>query len=159
VIGATVAQHDAGLQLPDGIRRQGLRNVVTGERDPLLVPAPDMLLAAARRSASNVALRPVKTGQAERVPRITEGVIVTGDVFLADVARRDELRKSLGAAAVEMEGAAVVMTCRRFGVPCLVVRSISDSADLQASTTFDEFLPVASENAAALVAEIIARLN
>ena len=159
VIGATVAQHDVGLQTPNGITRRGLRNVVTGERDPLLVPAPETLLAAARRSALGVTLPRVKTTEGERVPRIIEGVIVTGDVFLSDVDRREELRSNLGATAVEMEGGAVVQTCRQFGVSCLVVRSITDRADVQAQASYEEFLATASENAATVVAAIIARLE
>lgn len=159
VIGATVAQHDVGLQGPKGIVRRGLRTAVTGERDPLLVPAPEMLLAAARRSAPGLTLPKVKTTEGERVPRIIEGVIVTGDVFMADGARREELWRSLGATAVEMEGGAVVQTCRQFGVSCLVVRSITDRADAQALTRYEEFLATASENAATLVAAIIARLE
>lgn len=159
VIGATVAQHDFGLHTPKGIIRRGLRNAVTGERDPVLVPAPEALLAAARRSTPAVTLPRVKTTEGERVPRIVEGVIVTGDVFMADAARGDELRRSLGATAVEMEGAAVVQTCRQFGVSCLVVRSITDRADVQSPRNYEEFLATASENAAALVAAIIARLE
>lgn len=159
VIGATVAQHDVGRQTPNGIMRRGLRNVVTGELDPLLLPAPEMLLAAARRSVPGLTLVRVKTAEGERVPRIVEGVIVTGDVFITDEARRKELRSSLGASAVEMEGGAVVQTCRQFKVSCLVVRSITDLADMQAQTSYEEFLATASENAATLVAAIIARLQ
>jgi adenosylhomocysteine nucleosidase len=93
-----------------------------------------------------------------RVPAIVEGVIVTGDVFVADASVRGALRAALGATAVEMEGAAVVQACRQFGVPCLVVRSITDRADGQASGSYDRFVATASENAAALVAAIIERL-
>ena len=93
------------------------------------------------------------------MPRIVEGVIVTGDVFLSDVALRGALRNTLGATAVEMEGAAVVQTCRQFGVSCLVVRSITDRADGQAETSYQQFITMASENAAALVTAIIARLE
>ena len=159
VIGETVAQHDVGLQTAEGIRRRGMRNAVTGELDPLLVPAPETLLAAARRSAQGLTLPPVKTPEGDRVPRIVEGVIVTGDVFLSDVARREELRRSLGATAIEMEGAAVVQTCRQFRVSCLVVRGITDRADTQALTNYEQFLVTASQNAATLVAAIIARLE
>lgn len=159
VIGAAVAQHDVGLQTPDAIRRRGLENAVTGELDPLLVPAPPPLLALARRAAQDLTLPRLKTTDGEHVPRIVEGVIVTGDVFLTDAARRDELRTSLGAAAVEMEGAAVVQVCRQFGVSCLVVRSITDRADGKALTSYTEYRSVASENAASLVAAIIARLE
>ena len=90
---------------------------------------------------------------------IVEGVIVTGDVFVSDVAHRGVLRSTLGATAVEMEGAAVVQACRQFGVSCLVVRSITDRADGQAQTSYEQFLAIASENAATLTAAIIARLE
>jgi len=159
VIGERVAQHDVGLQTPNGIRRRGMRNAVTGELDPLLVPAPAALLAAARQAAQRLTLPTVKTPEGDRVPQIVEGVIVTGDVFLSDVARRDELRGTLGAGAIEMEGAAVVQTCRQFAVSCLVVRGITDRADAQAMNDYQQFLGMASENAASLVAAIIGRLE
>ena len=159
VIGASVAQHDVGLFTSDGLTRRGLRNAVTGERDPLLIPAPETLLAAGRRSARELKLPRVKTADGERAPRIVEGLIVTGDVFITNAARREELWKSLGASAVEMEGGAVVQVCRQFGVPCLVVRSITDHADERAMSSYKEFLATSSENAAALVAAIIAGLE
>ena len=159
VIGQTVAQHDIGQQTPNGITRRGMRNAITGELDPVLLPAPETLLAAARRSARELVLPPVRTPDGDRVPRIVEGVIVTGDTFLSDGVRREELRSSLGATAIEMEGAAVVQTCRQFSVSCLVVRSITDRADTQALSNYREFLATASENAAALVSAIIARLD
>jgi adenosylhomocysteine nucleosidase len=159
VIGRAVAQHDVGAQTPAGIRRSGTRNVVTGELEPVLVPAPDSLLTLARQSAQALTLAPIKTADGARTPRIVEGVIVTGDVFMTDAGRRDELRQSLGATAVEMEGAAMVQTCRQFKVSCLVVRSVTDTADPQASVSYAQFVGTASENAAALVAAIIARLG
>jgi adenosylhomocysteine nucleosidase len=58
-----------------------------------------------------------------------------------------------------MEGAAVVQTCRQFGVPCLVIRSITDRADGLAMASYDRFLGTASENAAALVATVVAGLK
>ena len=160
VIGATMAQHDVGLQASDGVQRRGVRNALTGERDPLLVPAPEGLLTAARRSAQGLSLPPVRTADGEnRMPRIVEGVIVTGDLFVSDETLRVALRKTLGATAVEMEGAAVVQTCRQFAVSCLVVRSITDRADGQAQASYQQFLAMASENAATLVAAIIAKLE
>ena len=158
VLGTGVVQHDAGVLTAGGIERRGLRNSVTGELDPLIVPAPEPLLAAARRAVEGLTLTPVESTDGKRMPRIVEGVIVTGDVFMSDVARRDEIRSSLGASAVEMEGAAMVQACRQFAVPCLVVRSITDRADGQAMSNYKQFIAAASENAAALVAAIIARL-
>ena len=155
VIGAVVAQHDVWMQTTNGLRRRGLRNAVTGELEPLLVPAPEILLSAARQVASMLTLPTIHTQDGDRVPRIVEGVIVTGDVFLTDAAHRDELRRSLGATAVEMEGGSVIQTCRQFLVACLIVRSITDRADSQAPTNYEEFRTTASENAAAVVTAII----
>jgi len=138
--------------------RRGLRNAVTGEMDPLIVPAPETLLAATRRAVEGLTLAPIESAEGKRTPRIIEGVIVTGDVFMSDAARRDEIRNTFSASAVEMEGAAMVQACRQFSVPCLVVRSITDRADGQAMTNYTRFIAAASENAAMLVTAIIARL-
>lgn len=158
VIGATVAQHDVGMLTSDGIRRRGLRNTLTGELDPLLVAAPESLLTAVRQAALGLTLPSIATAAGARTPRIVEGVIVTGDVFVADPARSEEMRRNLGATAVEMEGAAMVQTCRQFGVECLVIRSITDRADGRAQVSYEAFIAIASENAAAVVAATIASL-
>jgi adenosylhomocysteine nucleosidase len=156
VIGTAVSHHDAGMQTSEGIRQRGMRNAVTGDLDPIVVPAPESLLSVARRSAPATQLPPIRTPDGEqRSPRIVEGVIVTGDVFLADNARRIALREGLGAAAVEMEGAAVVQTCRQFAVPCLIIRSITDRADGEAMANYEQFLVTASENAASVAATVI----
>jgi len=159
VIATSVAQHDAGAQTPDGIRLRGLRNAVTGEVDPIVVPAPEPLLLLARRSAKELRLPSIQVDNEDHVPRIVEGVIVTGDVFVSDEAQRERLRSTLGATAVEMEGAAVVQTCRQFSVSCLVVRGITDRADGQAQSSYDKFIAAASEHAARLVTAIIAGLD
>jgi adenosylhomocysteine nucleosidase len=99
------------------------------------------------------------TPDGDHVPRIVEGVIVTGDVFMSDSSHREELRSSLGASAIEMEGAAFIQTCRQFSVPCLVVRSVTDRADTQALTNYQKFVGMASENAAMLVTAIIGQLG
>lgn len=159
VIGTGLVQHDVGMLTPGGIQRRGVRNGVTGEMDPLVVPAPDRLLAAARQAVAGLTLPPIESAEGKRQPRIVEGVIVTGDVFVSSAPWRDEIRSSFGASAVEMEGAAMVQACRQFGVPCLVVRSITDRADGQAMTNYKQFIAAASENAAALVAAIVGRLQ
>ena len=159
VVGTSVAQHDFGQQASGGLRRLGPRNPVTGQLEPVLLPAPPQLVDLARETIAHVTLPRVKTDDGERAVRMVEGVIVTGDVFVANAAHREELRKSLGAAAVEMEGAAVMQTCKQFAVPCLVVRSITDRADGQAMASYQTLRARASENAAALVSAMIGRLR
>jgi adenosylhomocysteine nucleosidase len=159
VVGASVAHHDFGQQTADGLKRGGPRNPLTGELDPVLLDAPDTLLAGARRAIKHLSLPRLTVAGSDRVPAIVEGVIVTGDVFVANVAHREELRRSLNASAVEMEGAAFIQTCRHFGTSCLVVRSITDRADGQAMASYGTLREVASDNAAAVVAAIIDALG
>ena len=95
VIGTGVVQHDFGAVTPSGIIRRGPKNAVTGELEPLIVPAPETLLAAARRAVRGLTLPPIESADGKTTPRIVEGVIVTGDVFMSDAARRDEIRRQL----------------------------------------------------------------
>lgn len=159
VIGTTVAQHDTGAQTAAGLLRRGMRNTITGEIDPLLMPAAPALLMAARQAIAGLTLAAIPSPEGRYQPKLVEGVIVTGDVFVSDVLRRDDLRKNLNASAAEMEGGAMVQACRQFGVPCLVVRSITDRADGLATNSYEQFLPTASENAAAVVSAIVGKLE
>lgn len=74
-------------------------------------------------------------------PRVHRGLVVSGDRFIASheglMALRDTLPDAL---AVEMEGAALAQVCYEYGVPCAVVRTISDTADAAAPASFAEFL-------------------
>lgn len=54
-------------------------------------------------------------------------VLASGDLFVADPARRAEL--ALVADLVDMEGYAVAYACRAFGVPVRLVKHVSDAAD------------------------------
>ncbi|MGQ0737078.1 MAG: 5'-methylthioadenosine/adenosylhomocysteine nucleosidase [Acidobacteriota bacterium] len=159
VIGTMMAHHDIGQRTPAGLQRRGPRHAVSGELDPLLLPAPEALIEVAKRATQRLQLPPMMVGNTRRTPRIVEGVIVTGEAFVADPAHREELRQHLKAAAVEMEGAAVVQTCRFFGVPCLVIRSITDRADGQAMSSYQALRATASENAAAVVTAIVSALD
>lgn len=74
-------------------------------------------------------------------PSVHQGLLITGDRFVATAAESDALRAELpDALAVDMEGAAVVQVCRDHGVPCAVVRTISDRADNSAHLDFQHFL-------------------
>ena len=65
------------------------------------------------------------------------------------------MEKEFKAKAVEMEGGAVAQICYQQGVPFVVIRSISDTADENAAKLYKKFLKVASFNAAHLVSELI----
>jgi adenosylhomocysteine nucleosidase len=73
-------------------------------------------------------------------PMAIEGVIASGDKFFASAAELHRVKRELPAVdCVEMEGAAVAQVCHEYGVPCAVVRIISDSADETAPVDFPRF--------------------
>lgn len=73
-------------------------------------------------------------------PRLHEGLVVSGDRFVATAAESQALRQLLpDALAVEMEGAAVAQVCADFGLPFALLRVISDRADDTAHHDFVRF--------------------
>ena len=72
---------------------------------------------------------------------IHQGLVVSGDRFVATLAESDLLRAALpDALAVEMEGAAVAQVCYEHGVRFGIARVISDSANHGAAVDFSRFL-------------------
>jgi adenosylhomocysteine/aminodeoxyfutalosine nucleosidase len=82
---------------------------------------------------------------------LKEGIIATGDQFVANEERKNWIGSTFKADALEMEGAAVAVVCSSLNVPFFVLRAISDAADMDASFSFDEFL----ESSAKISADFI----
>lgn len=110
---------------------------------------PSRLLGAAREAAIAFARQGVRDEVESAVlerfgiasPRVVEGLIASGDQFIAGMDQRAALRERLpDLACVEMEGAAVAQVCFEYGVPCLVIRAISDRADDAAAGDFSQFV-------------------
>ena len=88
-------------------------------------------------------------------PQVHQGLVVSGDRFVSSQAESSELALRLPQAlAVEMEGAAMAQVCTAYGVPCAMVRTISDRADDLAHRDFNRFL---AEVASPMSREVISR--
>lgn len=88
-----------------------------------------------------------------QAPRLHQGLVISGDRFVATTLESQALQRELPEAmAVEMEGAAFAQVCHDFGVPLAVVRTISDRADDAAHVDFPRFLrEVASRYSSAVI--------
>ena len=82
---------------------------------------------------------------------LREGRIATGDRFVADRALRDAIVADCAPDCVEMEGAAIAHVAFAAGVPCLVIRTMSDCADEEAAETYDHFMEDAAQQSAHIV--------
>ncbi|WP_125769619.1 5'-methylthioadenosine/adenosylhomocysteine nucleosidase [Companilactobacillus furfuricola] len=75
-----------------------------------------------------------------------KGLIVSGDQFIDDKQKIATIKKAFpDALASEMEGAAVAQVCAQFKTPFVVIRSMSDVGDENASVNFDEFVVQAGQ--------------
>ncbi len=86
---------------------------------------------------------------------LREGVIATGDQFVADSACKAWIAKTFGADALEMEGAAVAVVCDALNRPFCILRSISDAADMDAGFDFDTFLESSAKRSADFILSMV----
>ena len=82
---------------------------------------------------------------------VVAGRVASGDVFVASTEKVRWLRETFGAACAEMEGAAVAQVCAKWGVPFVVIRSVSDTADKDANVEYNTFMPVVAKRAEQVV--------
>jgi adenosylhomocysteine nucleosidase len=159
IIGKKTVQHDLIILEADSYEPYAVRNPLNGKRNPIFFPADNRLLRLAKKARQHIKWPKTITDKGERLPMVTNGVIVTGDAFIASSAKRNDLHKRFQGDAVEMEGAAVAQICYQRGVPCLVVRGLSDRANEDVFEDFEKFHESAAHNSARLVVEIIGLLN
>ncbi|MEM1058780.1 MAG: 5'-methylthioadenosine/adenosylhomocysteine nucleosidase [Verrucomicrobiota bacterium] len=94
-------------------------------------------------------------------PKVVTGDIGSGDQFINDPARVEELRRDWPQLqAVEMEGAAMAQVAHEHGVPFVVIRIVSDRADHSAHLDFPRFIQeVAARMAFGLVRSFLTHVK
>jgi adenosylhomocysteine nucleosidase len=80
--------------------------------------------------------------------------LVTGDQAIVSAEKRRWLWETFGADCVDMESAAVAQVCQMNGVPWVIVRAISDSAEEDSIAEFRSNLREAASLAASVAAGI-----
>lgn len=87
--------------------------------------------------------------------KVVKGRIVSGDVFISSVEKKDFLSNQFTAYAGEMEGAAIAHTCYLNKVPFLILRAMSDKADGTAHENFEAFCQEAAVNSSNMVKNML----
>ena len=106
VIGGTVLYHDADMDMLD-------------QNPPYLdeYPGDSALIAAAEAACAAAGVKAIV------------GRIATGDRFVGDTGTKKQIEAACHPDCVEMEGAAVSQIAAKNGVPCVILRAMSDNAD------------------------------
>ena len=90
-------------------------------------------------------------------PKLHTGIIASGDQFISSDEKRLWIKENIeNVMCCEMEGAAVAQAAYEAGVPCAVIRVISDSADGDAEVSFDKFVSAASLYSCEIVKKLFA---
>lgn len=89
-----------------------------------------------------------------------EGLVVTGDSFIASSKQKEEIKKNFpDALGVEMEGAAFAQVAYHFNKPLIAMRAISDNGDENADEDFDSFVKKVGAKAAKLICNYVEELK
>ena len=94
----------------------------------------------------------------EKSIKLKEGIIATGDQFIADSKKKEWIRETFNANALEMEGASVAVVADALKVPFMILRSISDAADMDAGFDFDEFLKSSAIESANFIIAVVDKI-
>ena len=79
-------------------------------------------------------------------PKVYTGRIISGDQFINQREKAEELWDTYHGLCTDMEAAAIAHTCAINNVPFLCIRAISDKADHSANISFTGFLVAATAN-------------
>lgn len=153
VIGDQLVQYDFGQINSTGFQAAPFRRLTGGKHEELFISADPEWVQKAKNAAEKAELEPISG----RKPRVFQGVIATGDVFVSSDQKARELYEEFGALATEMEGAAIAHICRTLDIPFVIIRSCSDNANNHARVNFNAFVGPASVNSARIVLGILAQ--
>lgn len=91
---------------------------------------------------------------------VVQGLIASGDTFVNELHVVENIRSKFELVkAVEMEAAAIAQVCYQFGVPFVIIRSLSDIAGKESNISFDQYLEKAALHSANLVMKMVALLK
>ena len=105
----------------------------------------DLLLESAKESAADKA--------------VFTGRVCSGDQFIASGAEKQRIRDGFCGLCCEMEGAAIAQTCYLYGIPCGIIRAISDKADQSEEKSFAAFAAEAAADCARIVLCLLRKLQ
>ena len=124
---------------------------------PGQVPQMDVLSFAADPMLREAAVKACR----EAAPEIGvfEGRVVSGDQFICDRAKKNEIKKTFGGLCTEMEGAAIAQAAYVNGVPFVIVRAISDKADESVIVAYDVFEAQAARHCTSIIEHMVKSLS
>lgn len=89
---------------------------------------------------------------------LSQGVVASGDVFLANREKAARLYQRTHTSVVDMEAAAVAQVATNAGIAWVAIKGVSDDGTEQAKDVFEKSLERAMNHTVDVLSELIARL-
>ena len=161
VIATEAIQHDFDLTAWGMKPGELIFDVFTAEdgglhfRSQQVFPTHSKLSQMAFEIAQNVKLTELEGYS----PKVYKGRIISGDQFINQREKAQELWNTYHSLCTDMEAAAIAHTCAINNVPFLCIRAISDKADHSANISFTGFLVAATANYGKIFDIVIKQLD
>ena len=97
--------------------------------------------------------------EVEPCVQVYEGRICTGDQFISEKNKKDDLVSTYGGLCCEMEGAAIGHVSMVNHIPFVIIRVMSDTADSTENEDFDAFVEQCGECSAKITQHLISLLD
>lgn len=159
LIAEKCVQHDLNYIYPDSLVSYSVSSPISGKVNPIFFRSDSGMLQILKERLADIKLNVYERKGLVDTPKVVTGIIATGDAFVASGTKKQELIKRFGADAVEMEGAAVAQVAYEQGIPFIIIRSISDSADENAGLDIKKFLNTAAQNANIVVIQLVENMQ
>lgn len=124
--------------------------------EPGVIPQMDCSVFVADERARKLAVSLCKEVNTDI--HVHEGRVLSGDVFVADKAKKDYLVSQFEGKCTEMEGAAMAQVAYINKIPYLVIRAISDKADDSANMDYGQFEIEAIKHMVGLVKGLVSAI-
>ena len=147
VIADGLVQHDFDLSA-FGYARGYLATGINKDRPTIFHPDETVSRLLEESAAELISADKIKTG-----------CIATGDQFISDPAKKETIKATFSAMAVEMESCAIAQVASQNGIPFAIIRAISDLADGTASQSYEVFEAEAAELSAAILKHLLTKLD
>ena len=87
------------------------------------------------------------------------GTVASGDQFVSDKEKKQQIIANTGGLCTEMEGAAIAHASWKNSIPFVVIRAISDKADDSAEMDYPTFEAIAAKRCAAVTQQMAKSLS
>lgn len=143
--------HIGDIVVSTGLVQHDMDTTALGDKKGLISGLNLVTIPASKRLADLVAA----TARNIYGESVHAGIIATGDQFIGDGGKLNQIAEEFGASACEMEGGSIAQVCYMNQIEFVVIRAISDNANEAAKVDFLTFAASSARKSAELIQKVL----